>query len=263
MASLLKAAWRYRGFVASSILNDYRSRLARSKLGTLWVVLQPLAQALIFAVVLSQVLAARLPDADNKYAFVVYLLSGLLCWSLFAEIVQRCLSVFIDNGSLLKKLQFPRITLPIIVAGTALVSNVALLAVLLVLIPLTGIGLHYAIIWFPVMLMLTMGLALGIGLLLGTLNVFMRDIGQFMAVFMQFWFWMTPVAYPSAIVPAGFKRVLEANPVSHLVMGYHDIFLYGRSPAGHLAQPALAMVLMLIVALVLFRRASPEIVDAL
>src|SRR5688500_3970007 len=117
METLLRAAWRYRGFVLSSIVNEFRSRLARSRLGVAWVVLQPLAQALIFATVLSGVLASRLQGVDNKYAYAVYLLSGILCWSLFVEIVTRCLSVFIDNGSLLKKMHFPRISLPLIVIG--------------------------------------------------------------------------------------------------------------------------------------------------
>ena len=87
MPELLKAAWRYRGFITTSVANEFRSKLVRSRLGTAWLVLQPLAQVLIFATVLSNVLAARLQGVDNKYAYAVYLMSGILCWSLFVEIV--------------------------------------------------------------------------------------------------------------------------------------------------------------------------------
>lgn len=129
LSPLLTAAWRYRGFVLSSVGNEFRTRLARSKLGTLWIVLHPLAQVLIFATILSNVLAARLPNVDSKFAYAMYLMAGILCWNLFSEILQRSITVFVDNGALLKKMQFPRITLPLIVTGSAMVSNLALLLV--------------------------------------------------------------------------------------------------------------------------------------
>ncbi|CBA17187.1 ABC transporter permease [Xanthomonas albilineans] len=263
MSSLIAAAWRYRGFIVSSIANDFRSKLARSKLGTLWIVLQPLAQALIFAVVLSNVLAAKLPGVENHFAFAVYLLSGLLCWSAFAEIVQRCLTVFIDNGSLLKKMQFPRISLPLVAVGSAMVTNVALLAVIMVLVPILGISLTPALVWLPLLLSINVALATGIGLLLGTLNVFARDIGQIMAVAMQFWFWMTPIAYPAQVVPERFQAILRLNPVAALATGYHDIFLYGRAPQNSLVYPAVFALVALALSFFVFRRASAEMVDAL
>lgn len=263
ISPFINAIWRYRNFIVSSVVNELRTRVARSRLGTLWVVLQPLAQALIFAVVLSNVLAARVPGVDSKYAFAIYLLSGLLCWSVFAEILQRCLNVFIDNASLLKKMQFPRIALPLIVAGTALVSNLALAVVVLALLPLLDGQYSVALLWLPILTMVTVALATGVGVLLGTLNVFARDIGQIVNVAMQFLFWMTPVAYPATIVPVPFKVVLSANPVAVLVGGYHDVLLYGRSPGLTLLYPAIAAFALLLVSLIVFRRASAELVDAL
>lgn len=261
---LLAPVWRYRGFIASSIANDLKLRVARSKLGSLWLVLQPLAQALIYAIVLSNVLAAKIPGIDNKYSFAIYLLSGMLCWSIFAEIVQRCLTVFIDNASLLKKMQFPRICLPVIVVGSALVNNLVLLAVVMLIVPLLGLVPTVYLLWIPILLAITIALASGIGLLLGTVNVFSRDVGQVMAVALQFWFWLTPIAYPATIVPAAFEPVLAANPVSALVASYHAVVLYQRPPdLQSLLYPALLAILSLLVSLVVFRRASPEMVDAL
>lgn len=263
LSPLIAAAWRYRGFVISSVANDFRSRLVRSKLGTAWVVLQPLAQVLIFATVLSSVLAARLQGVENKYAYAVYLMSGTLCWSLFAEIVQRCLTVFIDNGSLLKKMQFPRIALPLVVVGSALVSNVALLAVMLLIFPVLGFYPSFAWAWLPLLILLTIMLATGLGLVLGTLNVFARDVGQVMAVILQFWFWITPIVYPVDVLPAGFKSTLAYNPVAPLVMAYHDIIVYGRAPGIGIVYTAAVAFVVLILAFFIFRRASAELVDAL
>ena len=104
MGGMLKSVWQYRGFVLSSIRNDMVSRFAQSKLGGLWVILNPLSQVLIYALILSNILAAKLPGIDNKYAYSIYLMSGLLAWTLFSESVSRCLTLFIDNGNLMKKM---------------------------------------------------------------------------------------------------------------------------------------------------------------
>src|SRR5215831_5893716 len=115
IAVMMRAAWQYRGFIASSVINDFKSRLSRARFGVAWVVLQPLAQVIIFATILSNVLGTTLQGIPGKYGYVGYLMAGTACWSLFADIVQRCMTVFIDNGSLLKKIQFPRITLAAVV----------------------------------------------------------------------------------------------------------------------------------------------------
>lgn len=263
MTSLLLAAWRYRGFVLASIANEFKSRLTRSRFGTAWIVLQPLAMVLIFSTILSDVLAARLQGVENKYAYAVYLMSGTLCWSLFSDIVQRCVTMFIDNASLLKKIQFPRICLPLIVIGSALVSSIALLMVMLAIVPLLGFQLSAHLLWLPVLITLTVALAAGIGLFLGTLNVFLRDIGQVVAVLMQFWFWVTPIVYPMSIVPEAFRVTLGFNPVVPLVIGYHDIFVYGKAPSASLWGVAATAAILLIGSFLLFRRASAEMVDVL
>lgn len=263
MSSLVKAAWRYRGFISSSVANEFKSRLVRSRFGTAWIVLQPLAQVLIFATILSNVLAARLAGIDNKYAYAIYLIAGTLCWSLFAEIIQRCTTVFIDNGSLLKKMQFPRIALPLIAIGSASVNNLALLGVSLLILPLLGVFPDLHFLWLPVLMALTIALAAGIGLFLGTLNVFARDIGQIVAVALQFWFWVTPIVYPITIVPEGFRATLAFNPVVPLVVSYQNVLLYGVAPSPQIAWVAGLAFILLVTALFLFRRASSEMVDVL
>lgn len=228
----------------------------------MWLVLHPLAQVLIFALVLSSVLSARLPGVDNRYSYTVYLLSGTLCWSLFAEIVQRLVTVFIDNASMLKKIQFPRVALPVIVVGSALVSNLALLLVVMLGLPLLGVMPSPQFLWLPVLMLLTIALASGIGLLLGTLNVFVRDIAQAMQVILQFWFWVTPIVYPVTVVPKAFGMLLAFNPVMPLVTGFHNVIVYDRPPPALWPTVAFAVV-TLALGMFVFRRAAPEIVDVL
>lgn len=85
MLELFRSLWGYRGFVFSSIRNEFSARFSRSRLGGLWMIINPLAQVAIYALVLSNVLAAKLPGIDNKYAYAVYLMAGMLAWSYFRK----------------------------------------------------------------------------------------------------------------------------------------------------------------------------------
>src|SRR5262245_47445147 len=117
MFGMLLRAWRYRHFIFSSIKNEFLSRFARSRLGGLWMVIHPLAQVVIFAFILSALFSSKLPGIDSRYAYALYLTAGMMAWSLFSELVSRSLTVFLENGNLLKKMMFPRICLPLIVYG--------------------------------------------------------------------------------------------------------------------------------------------------
>lgn len=263
MSQLLTAAWRYRSFVVASVANEFKARLKRSRLGTAWVVLQPLAQVFIYAAVLSNVLAAKLQGINNKYAYAAYLVAGSACWSLFVEIVQRCLTVFIDFTSLLKKIQFPRITLPMIVIGTASVNNIALMIVVLLILPILGFYPSWNLLWLPVLMALTVALATGFGLFLGTLNVFLRDVGQVIPIVLQFWFWLTPIVYPATIIPVSLRHFMLLNPVIPLVSGYQNVLVYGTPPPSGLLWVGVISFVLLAVSMLLFRRASSEMVDVL
>ena len=263
LRALLAATWSYRGFIATSVASEFRSRLARSRLGMAWLVLQPLAQVVVFAVILSNVLAARLEGVNNSYAYAMYLLAGIACWTLFNEVILRCTTVFVDHGSLLRKMNFPRITLPAIAVGSSLVANACLMIVLVVAAGVLGFGVSSAWAWLPLLMLLTTALAAGIGLLLGTLHVFLRDVGQVITVVLQFWFWATPIVYPAAIVPASFHGILQANPVAPLVKAYQDVILYGRGPDASIWLTVAVAAVFLPLALLVFRRASAELVDAL
>lgn len=264
MLELFRALRRYRFFIVSSVRNDLRARVARSHLGAAWMVLQPLAQVAIFSLVLSEVLAARLPGTTSKSAYAIYLMAGLLSWSLFIEITSRCLTVFVDNAGLLKKMVFPRICLPIIVVGSALLNNLLLFLAMLLIFALIGHSPSLELAWLLPLTALTVGFALGLGLMLGVLNVFLRDVGQVMTIVLQLWFWLTPIVYMANIVPGSFQWWIALNPMTPIVRAYQQAILYGQSPdITGLAWVVGLSALLLAVALLLFRRASSDMVDVL
>lgn len=264
MKEILFAVWSYRHFIISSIRNDMRSRFARSKLGGLWMILQPLAQVAIYALVLSRIMAAKLPGINNRYAYVIYLMAGMIAWSLFAEVVTRSVTIFVDNGNLMKKMAFPRVCLPIIIAGSSLVNNLLLLVTSVGLFLLIGHPLSMAMLWLPLLIGINLAFAVGLGLILGVLNVFVRDVAQVMTVVLQLLFWLTPIVYMPSIIPDRLRTVLEFNPMMHMAVAFQDVILYGRAPAiAELVVIAVAAAFLLLFSLILFRRAAPEMVDVL
>lgn len=264
MFRLITAAWRFRHFIRSSVRNEFAVRFARSRLGGLWMILNPLAQAAIVAFALSGVLAAKLPGIDNRFGYAIYLMAGMLGWSLFLETVTRCLTVFTDNATLLKKLVFPRICLPLVVAGVAIVGNLLLmLATFLVCLAL-GHGVGAQVLWLPLLMLVNLALALGVGLALGVVNVFLRDVGQVVPILLQFTFWLTPIVYVPSILPQAWLPLLNLNPVHGIVSGYQRTIVLGQPPDwGALGASALFAAAALAFALFLFRRANAEMVDVL
>jgi lipopolysaccharide transport system permease protein len=264
MKEMLVAIWSYRHFIVSSIKNDLRSRFARSKLGALWMILQPLAQVAIYSLVLSRIMTAKLPGIDSPYAYSIYLLAGMMGWSLFSEIVMRSLTVFVENGSMLKKIVFPRVCLPLVTLGSALVNNALLFLVTVIVFVLLGHVPTAALWWMPVLILITAGFALGLGLLLGVLNVFVSDVAQVMNVVLQLWFWLTPVVYMSSIIPPRLHATMAMNPMYWIVTDYQSVLVYGRSPdMAALLPVAAASVLLLLMSLFLFRKAAPDMADVL
>ncbi len=264
MFGMLAGLWNYRGFVLSSIRNEFVTRFARSRLGGLWMIVHPLAQVAIYALILSNVLAAKLPGVENTYGYPLYLMAGTLAWSLFSEIINRYLNLFIEHGNLMKKMSFPRITLPVIVVGSALLNNALLFIAVLVVFAFLGQMPNIQMFWLIPLTLAVVAFGVGLGLILGVLNVFVRDVGQVVPIIMQVWFWFTPIVYPVNIIPSYLKGTMDYNPLFSIVSAYHSILVYGTAPDLHSIGITMAIAFcLMLVGLFMFRRAAPEMVDAL
>lgn len=264
MFGMLHSLWDYRGFILSSIRNEFLARFARSQLGGLWMIIHPLAQVAIYALVLSNVIQAKLPGIDHSYAYALYLMAGMVAWNLFTDIIGRYLNLFIEQGNLMKKIRFPRITLPAVVLGSAILNNILLLISLLVVFTLMGQKISLEILWVVPLTMVTAALATGIGLILGILNVFIRDIGQVIPIILQVWFWLTPIIYPISVIPEKFKAFMSINPMLPIVNAYQNILVY-NTPLDYpnVLWIAVISLTLMVFGLFLFRRAAPEMVDVL
>ena len=262
--SLFNSVWRYRGFVVGSVKREFQTKYRNSLFGAAWTILNPLAMIVVYTVIFSQVMGSRLPGVDSAFGYSIYLCAGVLTWGLFAEITGRSQSVFLENANLIKKLQFPRICLPVIVVLNSCVNFAIIFGLFTAFLVLSGTfpgWIYFAL--FPVLLLQIM-FAIGLGMILGVLNVFFRDVGQFFSILLQFWFWFTPIVYPVATLPAGVRNLLVWNPMASVMVAYQTILVNGQAPQwGSLLPVTLLGMGCCILGMHLFRKRAGEMVDEL
>ena len=262
--AMLGSVWRYRGFVRGSIQREFQSKYRNSLLGAAWTVLNPLAMIVVYTVIFSQVMGSRLPGTGSTFAYSIYLCAGVLTWGLFAEILARAQTMFIDQANLIKKISFPRICLPLIVVLNCLLNFAIIFGLFTVFLLASGSFPGWVFAALLPVLALQVLLAIGLGMVLGILNVFFRDVGQFFSIFLQFWFWFTPIVYPAAILPPSVQHLLAWNPMATIIGAYQTILVKGEAPNWASLLPALALALALcVLGMRLFRKRSGEMVDEL
>ena len=260
----VNALWSYRGFVFSMVVREFRVRYLGSLFGSIWSILNPLAMIFIYTVIFSKIMRAKLAGIDDNMAYSMYLCAGLLPWAFFAEVFSRCLNIFIEHANLLKKVRFPRITLPVMLLLSCALNFVIIFSIFIFFLILTGRFPGWSIFGFIPLLIIQQGFAIGIGLFLGTLNVFFRDIGHFIGIVLQFWFWVTPIIYPLSILPERMQGIIKFNPLTQIIGSYQNIVLFNTWPDIKSLQIHIILaILSLAAGSLIFIKLSGEIVDEL
>ena len=236
--------WSWRGFIIASVVRELRARYARSLFGWAWLLLPPLVLIAIYTLVFSRLMrGAGLPDS-GPYTYSIFLCAGMLTWQWFAELLSRLVGLFTNNATLIKKTAVPwhaLLTVDVLVTTFGLAVQLALFALLLLVL---GQWPGWRVLLF-LPLVATQGLlAVGLGLGLSVLHVFFRDVGMTVPLVLQVWFWMTPIVYPMAALPAQFHQLLQWNIVTPLVQGYQAVVL---QPEGGIQWGGVALVLALAV----------------
>lgn len=261
---MLRALLAYRGFIFGSVRREFQAKYSNSLLGAAWTVINPLAMIVVYTVVFSQIMRAKLPGVDSQFAYSIYLCAGVLTWTFFSETVSRAQNVFLENANLLKKISFPRLCLPVIVVANASLNFAIIFGLFTIFLFFSGSfpGVVYLAL-FPVLLVQVL-FSVGLGITLGVLNVFFRDVGQLFGVVLQFWFWLTPVVYPINILPAYVRDALRYNPMTNIITSYQNILVNGQWPDWSSLWPVTLMAVMLcLMGMQLFRKHAGEMVDEL
>lgn len=253
-------------------LRELRGKYKRSLLGWAWSLLNPLATMVIFTLVFAFVLKVKLPPGDPSGIrfFAFFLLAGLLPWNFLSSTMSGSMGSLIGNANLIKKVYFPREVLVASSVASWLVSFLIELGVLALALLVAG---YFVVPWLVPLIGLVVVqsvFVLGLGLLLSVLNVYFRDVQHFVGIFLQIWFYATPIVYPITLVRealAGYPvlfRLYTLNPMVRFVDAYRSCLYDLRWPAfNDVAYVTVAAFAMLALGVFAFSRLEPKLAEEL
>ena len=220
----------HRGLIRSMVRRELSNRYRGSFMGLAWSVVTPAVMIVIFTIIFSGIFNARFGAGGGPLSFAAYLFCGLLPWVAFSEGVQRATVALTENVNLVKRVVFPVEALPVNVALAALVQQLLGTLVLLAASALLGGRLRATALLLPLLLVPQLLATLGLGWLMASLGVFIRDMAQFNQLLLTAWLYLTPIFYPEEIVPPRYHWLIDLNPMAPLVRSYRRILLEGRPP---------------------------------
>ncbi len=212
---------------------DLQARYIGSAMGFFWSVVHPIILLLIYSFVFGIIIAAKwkhlgIESESGSVAF--YIFCGLLPWYAFQESTSRNTTCIVDNSHLIKQVLFPAKILPAYITLSSLVNQLIGTAIFLLVLlfflkhlPLTTLAL-------PIVFIFQFIFFLGLGLLLSTLNTYIRDIGPLVTIVTMIMMWSAPMLYPLLMVPDRYLPIINANPITYLVIIHHQLVLYGEWP---------------------------------
>jgi lipopolysaccharide transport system permease protein len=261
---MLASIYAYRGFLFGAAKRDFQAKYRGSLLGCAWTLLNPIAMIFVYTVVFSRIMPMKFGASDSNFSYGAYICTGVLTWGLFIQIIDRMLGMFINNANLVKKVNFPRICLPILAVLGAVVDFTLVFGLFSAFLLVTGQFPGLSFLATIPLLAILVALAVGLGVALGTINVFFRDTEQVFRVAAQFWFWLTPVVYPLAILPDAAQTVVGWNPLTPVMIGLQGALVGGLWPDwGTLIYPGALAGAACLLGVRLFRRHAGDIADEL
>ncbi len=256
----LKDLWEYRDLLYFLVWRDIKVRYKQTVLGAAWAILQPVLTMVAFSVFFGRL--AKVPSDGVPYPVFAY--AALLPWQLFAYAMTEAGNSLVGSQNLITKVYFPRLVIPIAAVLGGLVDFAISFVVLLLLMAGYGIRPTLAVVTIPLFILLVIATALGIGLWLSALNVKYRDVRYTIPFLTQFWLFLTPVAYPSSLVPPKWRLLYGLNPMAGVVEGFRWALL-GRkeAPGPMLAVSVIIVAAILAGGLYYFRRTEAGFADTI
>lgn len=255
----LAELWRYRELIAFLTWRDVKVRYKQTALGAAWAVLQPALMMVVFTIFFSRM--AGLPSAGLPYP--VFVFAGLLPWTFFANALSSAGQSVVGNQNLITKVYFPRLIIPMGAVGAGLVDFAIAFGMLLLLMLCYGIVPGWGLLLVPLLTVLVVTAALGMGTLLCALTVAYRDFRYVVPFTVQLWMFATPSIYmdPAALSGSAWRGLLPLNPMFGLIANFRAALLGGPLDLGALAVSGSVGVLMLLAGCLYFRRVERNFAD--
>ena len=254
----LREIWEYRELLYFLVWRDIKVRYKQTLLGAAWAIIQPFFTMLVFSLFFGKL--AQIPSDDIPYPIFVY--AALVPWTFFANGLNQSANSLVGGANLIKKVYFPRLTIPIASILSGLVDFILAFVVLLGMMLAYGVIPTFHILWFPLFLLLALTTSLGVGLWLSAMNVQFRDVRYTVPFLTQFWLFATPIAYPSSLLSEPWRTLYGINPMVGVVEGFRWALLGAKTVPGPLIIVSSLVALTLLVSgAFYFRRMEKTFAD--
>lgn len=242
--------WRYRDLLYLFVWRDIKVRYKQTFVGTAWALLQPLIACLVLTLFFGKL--ARISSGEVPYPIFAY--TALVPWTYFVNALTHSSNSLIFNSTIITRVYFPRLIIPISAVATGLLDFAIALLILFGLMVFYGIIPTLAVLTLPFFMLMSLATALGFGLWLAVLNVEYRDIKFILPFLTQIWLFATPVAYPSNLVPEKWRIVYGLNPMAGVVDGFRWAILGTNPPHMPLLIASITVVTILLIGGLFFFR---------
>jgi lipopolysaccharide transport system permease protein len=256
----LKELWDSRELLWILALREVQLRYRQTILGVAWVILQPLLTTAIFTVVFGVLMKAQ---SDNVN-YVLFAFAGLLPWGVFSQAVQRAGISLTREVRLITRIFFPRIIIPVSSAISTILDFLVSFLLMIILLWIYRIPMSINMLTIPILLLFTMLLSIGVGIIFAALNVFYRDFTYVLPFVIQVWMYASPLAYSSKLIPQSWTWIYDLNPLVGMINGFRWAVLGTTDfPLRSLIYSIAATILILIIGLVIFRRLERSFADVI
>ena len=233
---------RYRDLIYQLIRRDIIARYKRSALGVFWTMLQPLGMMVVMAVVFSTLFR-------HVEGYVVYVLSGLVAWTFFAQATSAAIFQIVWGGVLIRRIYIPMTTFSISSIGTGIINLALSLIPLLIISLVVGRPFTWAILFLPISAMLLTAFALGVSLILSTMAIYFPDIKEMYQIIILAWMYLTPIVYPTDILPETYRFwFLHLNPMYYMISIFRSPIYDGVLPPADILIPGTLIALATLLA---------------
>ena len=249
--------WRYRELLYFLVWRDIKVRYKQTVIGAAWAILQPLCQMVIFSVIFGAF--AKIPSEGFPYPIFVY--AGLLPWTFFANAVSQSSVSLVNQSQLLTKVYFPRLFIPSSSIGVGLVDFSLSFGVYVCLMLWYGHAPGVSVVLLPLLLLLTMMTALGVGVFLASVTVAYRDFRLVVPFMVQIWMYLSPVVYAVTLVPEKYRWIMAFNPMTGIIGGFRSVLLNQPVDWNALGISLLISSILLTIGVANFRRTERRFAD--
>lgn len=215
---------RWGDLVRNLVAKEIKVRYMGAALGFAWSLGNPLVVTLTYYAVFTYIL----PSGQDRFA--LHLVTGVVHWMLLSQILSQSCEWLINNQSLIMKLRFPRLLLPLSGVLTVGVFWAVAMAVYASMFPLLGGAITQALLWYPLVLACFIAFIVGLGLALSVLQITNRDIKHLVDVFVPLLFWVTPIVWVASSLPAEVRTFVGYNPLAPFFNSFTSILHDGVVP---------------------------------